>query len=94
MTTNAQAALQAAATWLSTDSESQDEQVTLFADKFKVWLDGQDDADREARRKQPVPKGAGRVERSVTVGGPGEVGRPSVRLVPGVRESMQEHYRG
>lgn len=62
MTTNAQAALQAAATFLSHDSGANVGHVEKAADVFKEWLDGHDHEEREARRKQPVPKGAGNTD--------------------------------
>lgn len=46
MTTNAQAALQAAATWHSDNPYLVQESVLAAADKFKAWLDEQDIKDQ------------------------------------------------
>lgn len=51
MTTNAQAALQAAAALLAPVESATELNVLNQAETFKAWLDAQDKADDEARRK-------------------------------------------
>jgi hypothetical protein len=60
MATNAQAALQAAATHYSSIHNAGEDTVLACASRFKEWLDEQDTADRKARRaKNVAPKRQG-----------------------------------
>lgn len=55
MTTNAQAALMAAATFLSTTREASADDLIRGAETYKAWLDEQDAADRQIKGRV-VPK--------------------------------------
>lgn len=67
MTTNAQAALQAAATHYSNVNEAGEDLIFEAAGRFKAWLDAQDEADREAWRKDKTRPRPGRATSGVRV---------------------------
>jgi hypothetical protein len=54
MTTNAQAALQAASTHYSTVHDAGEPEVLDAAGRFKDWLDEQDESDRKMRHSKNV----------------------------------------
>lgn len=91
MTTNAQAALQAAATTLA--GTPVDKAVVFTRAKaYKAWLDEQDDADREAWRKDKTRPRPGRATSGVRVVPEGAGNIDGVAETRGGPVTQPKHY--